>query len=140
MKITMLYTNSIAKIIKEHGYTWKDMDNIHDYAGRVKFGDYGYTLEEIFYSTNMGGFDENGEHEKILVKAFLQALEETKMGQLKPCRYCGKKNIIVKKWSSGGLMYMIKCNNPNCPLPTDGYPNGENFPKVKEEWNRRNSL
>lgn len=44
------------------------------------------------------------------------------VGKLKPCKYCGKENIIVEKWSSGGLMYMVKCNNPDCPVPLEGYP------------------
>ena len=46
--------------------------------------------------------------------------------------------IITEKWSSDGRMYMVKCNNPNCPVPDDGYPTGRNLDKVKEEWNRRN--
>ena len=31
--------------------------------------------------------------------------------KLKPCRYCGKTNIAIERWSSGGMMYMVKCNN-----------------------------
>lgn len=58
--------------------------------------------------------------------------------KLKPCKYCGKKNIVVERWSSGGMMYMVKCNNPACPVPQDGYPTGRNLDTVKKEWNRRN--
>lgn len=59
--------------------------------------------------------------------------------KLKPCRYCGKENIAIEKWSSGGMMYMVKCNNPDCPVPQEGYPKGRDLPKVKEEWDKRNS-
>lgn len=78
MKVTMLYFDTIVKIIKEYNYTWEDVNRIQDYKGRVKFGEHDYTLEQIFHSTHMGGFKEDGEHEKILIKAFLRALEETR--------------------------------------------------------------
>lgn len=55
--------------------------------------------------------------------------------KLNPCQLCGRKPII-EHWSSGGLMYMVKCNNPDCPVPPKGYPKGRNLEKVKEEWNR----
>lgn len=32
---------------------------------------------------------------------------------------------------------MVKCNNPDCPVPAEGYPKGKNPNKVMEEWNRR---
>lgn len=35
------------------------------------------------------------------------------------------------------MMCMVKCNNPDCPVPAEGYPTGRNIEKVKEEWNRR---
>ena len=60
--------------------------------------------------------------------------------KLKPCRYCGKSNIAIERWSSGGMMYMCKCNNPDCQVPMDGYPKGRNLEKVKEEWNIRNTV
>ena len=40
---------------------------------------------------------------------------------LKPCPFCGRKPII-EHWSSGGTMYMVKCNNPDCPVPVNSYP------------------
>lgn len=55
------------------------------------------------------------------------------MNELKPCRLCGKR-AIIEMWSSGGLMYMAKCSNPDC---YDYYPRGHNLPKVIEEWNQR---
>jgi len=57
--------------------------------------------------------------------------------KLKPCRYCGGSNIVIERWSSGGMMFMVKCNNPDCPVPAESYPTGRNVEKVKEEWNRR---
>ena len=57
--------------------------------------------------------------------------------ELKPCRYCGKNNVVVERWTSGGMMYMVKCNNPDCPVPDEGYPAGRHLPSVKEEWNKR---
>lgn len=60
------------------------------------------------------------------------------MIKLKPCRICGKQQIKVEVWSSGGYMYMVKCNNPDCPVPENGYPKGRNLEKVKEEWNGLN--
>ncbi|WP_312694091.1 hypothetical protein [Caproiciproducens sp.] len=58
------------------------------------------------------------------------------MGELKPCRLCGKP-AIIEKWSSGGLKYMAKCNNPNCPVPEDGYPSGHDLKEVFKQWNLR---
>ena len=56
--------------------------------------------------------------------------------ELKPCPFCGG-NPVIEHWSSGGLMYMVKCNNPDCQIPSCGYPKGHNLNEVKEEWNRR---
>ena len=53
------------------------------------------------------------------------------------CKLCGKKPI-VERWSSGGLMYMIKCNNPDCSVPVDGYPKGRKLEEVIKEWDIRN--
>ena len=60
--------------------------------------------------------------------------------KLKPCRFCKGTNIKMETWSSGGMMYMIKCNNPDCPVPPEGYPTGRNPEKVMEEWNRRQEV
>ena len=57
--------------------------------------------------------------------------------KLNSCKICGKNNIIIERWHSGGLMYMVKCNNPECPVPEKGYPKGRDLKKVIEEWNRR---
>ena len=56
--------------------------------------------------------------------------------KLKQCKYCGA-NPVIEKWSSGGMMYMVKCNNPDCPVPPESYPTGRKLDDVKEEWNRR---
>ncbi|MDO5399308.1 MAG: Lar family restriction alleviation protein [bacterium] len=56
--------------------------------------------------------------------------------ELKPCPFCGEKPII-EKWSSWSLMFMVKCENPVCPIPIDGYPSGHDLTAVKLEWNRR---
>ena len=56
---------------------------------------------------------------------------------MEKCRFCGK-SPIVERWSSGGLMYMVKCNNPNCCVPPEGYPTGRNLEEVAKEWNKRN--
>ena len=56
--------------------------------------------------------------------------------KLNSCKLCGRKPII-EHWASGGLMYMVKCNNPDCPVPPNGYPRGRNLENVIEEWNRR---
>ncbi len=58
------------------------------------------------------------------------------MNKLKPCPVCGKRAIIAH-WSSGGMMYMAKCNNPDCHVPHDGYPSGHNLKEVINEWNTR---
>lgn len=57
--------------------------------------------------------------------------------RLKPCRICGKNNVVIERWSSGGTMYMVKCNNSECPVPKEGYPTGRDLREVKEEWSRR---
>ena len=56
--------------------------------------------------------------------------------RLKPCPSCGKKPII-ERWASGGAIYMVKCNNPDCLVPLEGYPTGRNLVQVKNDWNRR---
>lgn len=43
------------------------------------------------------------------------------MEKLKPCPLCGK-NPITERWDSGGIMYMVKCGNPDCAVPSEGYP------------------
>lgn len=56
--------------------------------------------------------------------------------KLKPCPLCGRKPII-EHWASGGMMYMVKCNTPDCPVPLKGYPIGCKLGEVVEAWNRR---
>lgn len=56
--------------------------------------------------------------------------------KIKPCPLCGRKPII-EHWSSGGIMYMVKCNNPDCPVPVNSYPTGRNLNDVVDEWNKR---
>jgi hypothetical protein len=58
------------------------------------------------------------------------------MEKLKPCPLCGRK-AITERWASGGIMYMIKCGNPDCAVPAEGYPSGRNLIAVREQWNRR---
>lgn len=55
---------------------------------------------------------------------------------IKPCPFCGRK-AIIEMWSSCGPMFMVKCKNPDCPVPPNGYPSGHNLADVKSEWNRR---
>lgn len=59
------------------------------------------------------------------------------MTKIKPCRVCKGTNIKIEKWTSGGKIYMVKCNNPNCPVPFEGYPKGRDLEDVKAEWNKR---
>lgn len=33
---------------------------------------------------------------------------------------------------------MVKCNNPDCPVPLEGYPTGRILENVMMEWNWRN--
>ena len=54
------------------------------------------------------------------------------MSELKPCRKCGKR-AIIESWSSGGMMYMAKCGNPDC---FEHYPRGHSLPQVITEWNQ----
>lgn len=55
--------------------------------------------------------------------------------KLNPCPLCGMKPV-VEVWSSGGLMFMVKCNNPMCSVPINGYPTGRNLEEVKCKWNK----
>lgn len=57
--------------------------------------------------------------------------------KLKPCPICGKSDIKIETWVSGSRMYMVKCNNTDCPVPYNGFPTGTNLDEVKAEWNRR---
>lgn len=59
------------------------------------------------------------------------------VSKLEPCKLCGGKKVIIEIWSSGGLMYMVKCGNPDCPVPEESYPKGRKLDKVIEEWNQR---
>ena len=56
--------------------------------------------------------------------------------ELKPCPFCGE-NPIIEHWRSGGTMFMVKCNNPDCPIPINGYPTGHDLAKAIKKWNRR---
>ena len=65
--------------------------------------------------------------------------EENKMSKLKPCKYCGKSNIVVARLGFSEKMYMVKCENSECPVPPEGYPTGRNLSDVEAEWDKRNS-
>ena len=56
--------------------------------------------------------------------------------KLKSCPFCGRYPVI-ERWSSGGPMFMVKCNNGDCDVPLDGYPSGRDLTEVAIEWNRR---
>lgn len=58
------------------------------------------------------------------------------MEKIKPCPLCGR-NAITERWASGGMMYMVKCGNPDRAVPTEGYPSGRDLNVVIEQWNRR---
>lgn len=58
------------------------------------------------------------------------------MEKLELCPLC-KRKPIIEHWSSGGTIYMVKCNNPDCPVPATSYPTGYNLDEVIAEWNRR---
>lgn len=45
--------------------------------------------------------------------------------------------LAIEHWSSGGTIYMVKCNNPDCPVPATSYPTGYNLNEVIAEWNGR---
>jgi len=79
MKVTMLYFHTIGDLIEKHGFTWDDVAKVKDRKGLVSIGSSQYTLEDIFYSTHMGGFDENSKNGKLLIEAFIKALEEARM-------------------------------------------------------------
>lgn len=53
--------------------------------------------------------------------------------ELKPCQLCGRKPV-VERWSSVGTTYMVKCNNPDCPVPVESYPAGHNLVEVMEQF------
>jgi len=85
MKVTMLYFHTVSELIKKFGYTWNDVSGIKDHKGRVKHGENGRfesSLEYMFYSTHMGGFNENSDNAKALISAFLVALEEARNSRL----------------------------------------------------------
>lgn len=58
------------------------------------------------------------------------------MEKLELCPLC-KRKPIIEHWSSSGTIYMVKCNNPDCPVPATSYPTGYNLDEVIAEWNRR---
>ena len=56
--------------------------------------------------------------------------------ELRPCPICGR-NPIIEHWNSNGVVYMVKCGNPDCPVPVVSYPSGHNLKEVIGQWNRR---
>ena len=46
---------------------------------------------------------------------------DVKIPELKRCPFCGGK-AITERWASSGIMYMVKCSNPDCAVPAEGYP------------------
>lgn len=81
MKVTMLYFNTIDKLIEKYGFTWNHVDAIDDKDDAVIYGDnneFSCSLEHMFYCTHMGGFDETTDNAKKLITAFLEALQEVK--------------------------------------------------------------
>ena len=56
--------------------------------------------------------------------------------KLELCPFCGN-NPIIEIWSSGGIMYIVKCNNPDCAIPADEYPRGHNLDEVISDWNNK---
>ena len=54
------------------------------------------------------------------------------MEKLKSCPFCGGR-AIIERWASGGMMCMVKCGNPDCAVPTEGYPSGRDLKAVKEQ-------
>ena len=85
MVITMLYFDTIASLIEEHGFTWDHLEKIKDHEHRVLFT-YEYEGEERSYSTSLRmafrdlhfdrSFDKHGTEETVLIKAFVKALVE----------------------------------------------------------------
>ena len=55
--------------------------------------------------------------------------------KLNPCRFCVHK-AIIETWSSGGMMYMAKCSNPDCK--SWEYSSGHSLPDVVKLWNEHN--
>lgn len=53
--------------------------------------------------------------------------------KLKPCPFCGGK-ARKETWSSGGMMYMICCDNPDCTKSI--YTSSHNLKIAIEMWNR----
>lgn len=62
-------------------------------------------------------------------------MKKTEPSELNPCRCCRHK-AIIEKWSSGGMMYMVKCSNSDCK--SWEYSSGHNLPAVINLWNENN--
>jgi endonuclease IV len=71
----------MAKIIKEYGYTWANVEAIEDNDSRYKYGEnkeHSCSLEHGFYTSHMGSSCiKDFKISDNLLSAFLQALEET---------------------------------------------------------------
>ena len=72
----MLYFSTVMRLYKECGDPQVSWEAIDGHVKRVKFGEYSYSLEQAFYFTHIGGYNPNGEREKILEKEFKDALAE----------------------------------------------------------------
>ena len=92
MEVTMLYFDTVSKLIEEHGYTWKEVSIIKDHKDRVRFSysppiegepdSYTVSFKEAFRLTHFGrSFINTGDMERNLIKSFLEALEEVKKRQ-----------------------------------------------------------
>lgn len=55
---------------------------------------------------------------------------------LKPCPFCGSEARLMQ-WGSSNIIYIIRCSNPDCPVPIVRNPAGSDLDEVINEWNRR---
>ncbi len=55
--------------------------------------------------------------------------------ELKPCPFCGKEPKFSYWKHNGTMLYIIKCNNREHPVPVVRYPVGCDVDEVIAEWN-----
>lgn len=81
MKVTMLYFDTICTLVKEYGFTWRDVNGIEDNDKRVVSGvnnEFTSSLEDMFYVSHIGGHWEDYRYRQNIIDAFVEALSETR--------------------------------------------------------------
>lgn len=69
--------------------------------------------------------------------SYLDIIDNPKMGEIQPCRYCGVVPKLEVKDLLGKKAFVLKCNNLYCVTNADWAKSKE---EIIERWNRGTAL